>query len=136
MVAARRRVFVTGVFSEISRSFVRWSSVREAATWSVRSMRSPRRSARSVLHDGGRRHPHRRGPHARTELKTHAVVSLDRQGSGFTIPEIALEIEGVVPGVDESTNEQHAETAKATCPVSKALAGAGKVTLSVKFKAA
>ena len=37
---------------------------------------------------------------------------------------------------DESTNEQHPGTAKATCPASKALAGAGKVTLSVTFKAA
>ena len=70
-----------------------------------------------------------------TALKTHAVVSLDRQGTDFSIPEIALAIEGEVPGIDEATFKQHAETAKATCPVSKALAGVGKITLSVTFKA-
>ena len=71
-----------------------------------------------------------------TELKTHAAVSLDRQGTDVSIPEIALTLEGDVPGIDEETFKKHAETAKATCPVSKALAGVGKITLSVTLKKA
>lgn len=64
-----------------------------------------------------------------TELRTHASVGLVASGQTFTIPEIALEIVGVVPGIDEATFVRHAETAKATCPVSKALAGVAKITL-------
>ncbi|UJR83038.1 OsmC family protein [Sandaracinus amylolyticus] len=71
-----------------------------------------------------------------TELRTHASVTLANDGGQFSIPEIALELEGVVPGIDEATFVRHAETAKATCPVSKALAGVPKITLRASLKTA
>lgn len=64
-----------------------------------------------------------------TELRTRASVRLVANGPTFTIPEIELELEGVVPRIAEETFLRHAETAKATCPVSKALAGVAKITL-------
>lgn len=64
-------------------------------------------------------------------LKTTAKVHLEKDGPGFAIPLIELELEGSVPGLDAAGFLKHAETAKASCPVSKALAGS-KITLTVK----
>ena len=66
-------------------------------------------------------------------LKTVAKVHLEKQGAGFAIPRIELELEGSVPGMDAAAFQKHAETAKASCPVSKALAGT-QISLTVKFK--
>ena len=52
------------------------------------------------------------------EIKTGAKVHL---GDGPTITLIELETEATVPGCDEATFLEHAEKAKAGCPVSKAL---------------
>ncbi|MEK6702963.1 MAG: OsmC family protein [Planctomycetota bacterium] len=64
-------------------------------------------------------------------LKTTAKVHLEKDGPGVAIPLIELELEGSVPGLDAAAFLKHAETAKATCPVSKALSGS-KITLTVK----
>jgi lipoyl-dependent peroxiredoxin len=52
------------------------------------------------------------------EIRTTAKVHL---GDGPAITLIELECEGQVPGCDEATFLDHAEKAKAGCPVSKAL---------------
>lgn len=66
-------------------------------------------------------------------LRTTAKVHLENQGGGFAIPLIELELEGKVPGISAAEFQKHADTAKASCPVSKALAGVSSVTLSVKL---
>lgn len=63
-------------------------------------------------------------------LHTTAKVHLEKQGPGFAIPRIELELEGKVPGLDAAGFQKHAETAKVSCPVSKALAGT-EITLKV-----
>jgi len=65
-------------------------------------------------------------------LRTTARVHLEKQGAGFAIPKIELELEGTVPGLDAAAFQKHAETAKASCPVSKALAGV-EITLKAKL---
>lgn len=65
-------------------------------------------------------------------LHTTAKVHLEKQGAGFVIPRIELETEGKVPGLDAAGFQKHAETAKASCPVSKALAGT-EITLKARF---
>lgn len=67
-----------------------------------------------------------------TSLRTVARVHLEKQGAGFAIPKIELELEGSVPGLSAADFQKHAETAKVSCPVSKALAGT-QISLSVKF---
>lgn len=52
------------------------------------------------------------------EIRTTAKVHL---GDGPAITLIELETEGNVPGCDEAVFLEHAEKAKAGCPVSKAL---------------
>ncbi len=67
-----------------------------------------------------------------TNLRTTAKVHLEKQGAGFAIPKIELELEGSVPGLDAAAFLKHAETAKASCPVSKALAGT-QITLKARL---
>jgi lipoyl-dependent peroxiredoxin len=57
------------------------------------------------------------------ELETDAHVHLEQTDTGWAITRIELHTTGRVEGVDEATFERLAEQAKATCPVSRALAG-------------
>jgi osmotically inducible protein OsmC len=59
-------------------------------------------------------------------LETSATVTFV-PGTGIT--RIALTVDGRVPGLDAEGFRQAAETAKESCPVSKALAGVPEITL-------
>jgi osmotically inducible protein OsmC len=50
-----------------------------------------------------------------------------------TITKIDLVTIGRVPGIDEATFREHAEAAKAGCPVSRALAGVPEMTLTASL---
>ena len=56
-----------------------------------------------------------------TELATEAVVSLEQEGSGFTIKKSALTLNATVPGIDRAKFEELARAAEKNCPVSKVL---------------
>ena len=64
------------------------------------------------------------------ELKTSATVTF-QPGEGIT--KIALTARGRGAGLDESSFLEAAETAKANCPVSKALAAVPEITLDAAF---
>ncbi|HZC74493.1 MAG TPA: OsmC family peroxiredoxin [Gaiellaceae bacterium] len=64
------------------------------------------------------------------ELRTSATVTF-QPGDGIT--RIALTVEGSVPGLDEDGFRAAAETAKESCPVSKALAGVPEITLEARL---
>jgi osmotically inducible protein OsmC len=61
--------------------------------------------------------------HPPQDLQTKAQVHLEQTDSGWAITLIELHTTGKVEGVDETTFARLAEQAKATCPVSRALAG-------------
>ena len=61
--------------------------------------------------------------HKPERLHTKASVRLDKVGEGFGITKITLELDGEVPDLSKDEFEKFAQTAKANCPVSKALAG-------------
>jgi lipoyl-dependent peroxiredoxin len=63
-------------------------------------------------------------------LETSVTVTF-QPGEGITKGAIA--VAGTVPGVDESAFVEHAEGAKANCPVSKALTGIPEVTLDASL---
>ena len=65
------------------------------------------------------------------ELKTSATVTF-QPGQGIT--KIALTVEGRVPGIDADAFREAAETAKANCPVSKALSGVPEITLEAELR--
>src|SRR5881394_534529 len=64
------------------------------------------------------------------ELQTSATVTF-QPGEGIT--KIALTVEGHVPGLDEAAFAEAAETAKANCPVSQALASVPSITLEARL---
>ena len=65
-------------------------------------------------------------------ISTDAKVNFEKVGDGFSITRIDLITEGDVPGIDEATFIEHAESAKKGCPISRAL-GAVEITLSAKL---
>jgi len=64
-----------------------------------------------------------------TRIHTTAGVHLDKVGEGWAISTVDLVTEAEIPGIDQQTFQQHAETAKKNCPVSKLFAGA-EITLT------
>jgi osmotically inducible protein OsmC len=58
---------------------------------------------------------------------------MDKQDQGWTITQIALETEGTVPGLAADKFGELAETAKKTCPISRALA-ATPITMKAKLR--
>jgi len=65
-------------------------------------------------------------------VRTTAKVHLEKQAEGFGITRIDLDTEGAVPGMNEAAFLEHAQKAKAGCPISKALA-AVNITLNAKL---
>ncbi|MGE0022057.1 MAG: OsmC family peroxiredoxin [Hyphomicrobium sp.] len=61
-----------------------------------------------------------------------AHVTVKPQDGGFKITKSHLVCEAKVSGIDSATFMQHAEAAKAGCPVSQALAGT-EITLDAKL---
>ncbi|HYX31534.1 MAG TPA: OsmC family protein [Oligoflexus sp.] len=55
------------------------------------------------------------------ELKTKAVISMEKEGGGFTIKESKLTLEASIPEIAEHKFKELAAEAKANCPVSKLL---------------
>lgn len=70
--------------------------------------------------------------HAPERIQTTASVRLDKSDAGFTITRITLDTEGEVPGIDEATFQEQAETAKKNCPVSRLLTGA-EITVNARL---
>jgi osmotically inducible protein OsmC len=66
--------------------------------------------------------------HPPADLQTSARVHLEEGESNWSITRIELHTSGVVEGVDAETFSRLAQQAKATCPVSRALA-ATEITL-------
>ncbi|NUT55027.1 MAG: OsmC family peroxiredoxin [Thermoleophilia bacterium] len=64
-------------------------------------------------------------------LRSSATVTFV-PGTGITM--IALAVRGSVPGLDEDGFRAAAETAKANCPVSQALAGVPEITLDARLE--
>jgi osmotically inducible protein OsmC len=73
--------------------------------------------------------------HTAESIRTTARVHLGATEAGPTITRIDLETEASVPGLDAAAFVANAETAKATCLVSRALAGVSDIRLSARLAA-
>jgi lipoyl-dependent peroxiredoxin len=73
--------------------------------------------------------------HDPERVETAARVHLEPGEEGPSITRIELQTEAEVAGIDEDEFQQLAETAKANCPVSKALAGVD-ISLDAKLAGA
>jgi osmotically inducible protein OsmC len=66
-------------------------------------------------------------------VRTDATVTIRFVDGTPTITTIALHTVGSVPGIDEETFKAAAQAAKEGCPVSRALAGVGEITLEASL---
>jgi lipoyl-dependent peroxiredoxin len=71
--------------------------------------------------------------HPPESVKTDATVTLRPVDGAPTIAKIALVTVGKVPGLDEASFVEHAQAAKAGCPVSRALASVPEITLEASL---
>lgn len=69
--------------------------------------------------------------HTAKQMKTSAVISLEKQADGFAITASHLTLEASIPGIDDATFQSLAAKAKAGCPVSKLLKA--EITLDAKL---
>ncbi len=70
---------------------------------------------------------------ATDKVDTQAMVSLVKDGEGFTINKIALTLEATISGIDEETFQKIAAGAKSNCPLSKALKSVAEITMTAKL---
>jgi len=71
--------------------------------------------------------------HEPESLETEANVTISPADDGFEIDRIELRTRGRVPGIDQAEFERLAGAAKDGCPVSKALAGVGQITVDAQL---
>jgi lipoyl-dependent peroxiredoxin len=71
--------------------------------------------------------------HEPRSVQTTARVQLRNVDGAPTIQRIDLETVGDVPSVDEDHFREHAQEAKAACPVSRALAGVQEMELTARL---
>lgn len=74
-----------------------------------------------------------RAGHEPISIETKAVVHLEKEGEGFSIPKIDLITEAAIADISDEEFQEIAKTAKEKCPVSRVLAGA-EITLDAKLK--
>jgi osmotically inducible protein OsmC len=67
------------------------------------------------------------------KLDVKATCTIDQVDGGWRVTSSAIEVEGVVPGLDEASFIQAAERAKDGCPVSGALKGNLEITLQARL---
>jgi lipoyl-dependent peroxiredoxin len=68
-------------------------------------------------------------------LDVTATVSLDaKQGGGFEVTSSALEVRGVVPGLDQDAFQAAAEEAEKGCPISNALRNNLRITVKATLE--
>ena len=66
------------------------------------------------------------------ELRTTATVSMEKQGEGFAITAVHLDLVAKIPGASQEAFDKAANTAKENCPVSKLLNA--EITLSSRLE--
>lgn len=64
-------------------------------------------------------------------IQTTATATLEKEGAGWSITKLHLDVRVSAPRADPSVLQAAADTAKATCPVSRVLKGAA-ITMDLK----
>ena len=67
-------------------------------------------------------------------LHVSATVTFDKVGEAWSVTASALDVIGVVPGVEHDAFEAAADGAKSGCPISRALAGNVEITVTAALE--
>ena len=69
-------------------------------------------------------------------IATTADVDLEKVGEGFKIMRVKLKTDASIPDIDEAKFKEIADGAKKNCPVSQALAGTERLSLTRSWQIA
>ncbi len=69
-----------------------------------------------------------------TRITTKASCTVEKEGDGFKITRMRLEVRGKVPGADQAGFASAAEAAKKGCPVSTAIQGNAQLELDARLE--
>jgi len=72
--------------------------------------------------------------HVPDSVETQAKVHIRNVDGNPTIAQIDLETHAKVPGLDDDTFQQTAQTIREVCIISRALAGVGNITVEAKLE--
>jgi len=64
-------------------------------------------------------------------IDTTATLTMEKIEAGWTVTQIHLDVRAKIPNADRAAFEKAAETAKATCPISRLLNT--KITMEAKL---
>ena len=71
--------------------------------------------------------------HPATSVQTKADCTIEKQGEGFKITRMMINVQAAVPGIDPAKFQSIAQAAKEGCPVSTALKGNVQLYLDAKL---
>jgi osmotically inducible protein OsmC len=71
--------------------------------------------------------------HAATNIQTKADCTIEKQGEGFKITRMMINVQAAVPGIDAAKFQSIAQATKEGCPVSSALKGNVQLDLDAKL---
>ena len=71
--------------------------------------------------------------HPATSVQTKADCTIEKQGEGFKITRMMLNVQAAVPGVDPAKFQSIAQATKEGCPVSTALKGNVQIDIDAKL---
>jgi osmotically inducible protein OsmC len=71
--------------------------------------------------------------HPATSVQTKADCTIEKQGEGFKITRMMLNVQAAVPGVDPAKFQSIAQATKEGCPVSTALKGNVQLDIDAKL---
>ncbi len=66
------------------------------------------------------------------KIETTSTVTLDKDGGGFTVTAVHLDVQVSMPGADQSKFDEVAQKAKEGCPISKLLNA--KITMDARLQ--
>jgi lipoyl-dependent peroxiredoxin len=71
--------------------------------------------------------------HPATSVQTKADCTIEKQGEGFKITRMMLNVQAAVPGIDAAKFQSIAQATKEGCPVSTALKGNVQLDIDAKL---
>ena len=71
--------------------------------------------------------------HPATSIQTKADCTIEKQGEGFKITRMMLNVQAAVPGIDAAKFQSIAQATKEGCPVSTALKGNVQLDIDAKL---
>ena len=71
--------------------------------------------------------------HPATSVQTKADCTIEKQGAGFKITRMMINVQAAVPGIDAAKFQSIAQATKEGCPVSTALKGNVQLDIDAKL---